>query len=254
PALHGSTYHLTSPNGTPASLLDDSFRAAVQGSGLKTPPRRPEAMALLDEHAAPFVAAFKPYFKDDPKFDRTHTQHALETCGVADVPELTVEHLRDFCMRQTKPPEPMATMMHESPWNQFVNSVERRSTSSVRDAAQLGRLIGLSLSGPGGGQWLIEHTSHGLTLHSAALNDAQVRWISTTATMNELVENRLSVRNALEDGLLILEIDQVGDHTNPSLVASQAEQCIHQFVRIVAEIQRQIANSVARKSEVVHVG
>jgi hypothetical protein len=185
PALHGSTYHLTSPNGTPASFLDDSFRAAVQDSGLKTPPRRPEAMALLDEHAAPFVAAFKPYFKDDPKFDRTNTQHAMETCGVAEVPALTVEDLRDFCLRQTKPPEPMATTIHESPWKQFVNSVERRSTSSVRDAVQRGTVIGLSLSGPGGGQWLIEHTSHSLTLHSAAVNDAQIRWISTTATMTD---------------------------------------------------------------------
>lgn len=254
PELHGSTYHLTSPNGTSASLLDDSFRAAVQDSGLKTPPRRPESMALIDEHAAPFVAAFKPYFKDDPKFDRTNTRHAMETCGVADVPALTVEDLRDFCIRQTKPPEPMVTTMHESPWNQFVNSVERRSGSSVRDAAQRGTLIGLSLSGPGGGQWLIEHTSHGLTLHSVAVNVAPVRWVLTTATMNELVENRLSVRNALEVGLLILEIDHAGDQIDPARGVSQAEQCIHQFARIAAEIQRQIPNSVARKTEVVHVG
>ncbi len=254
PALHGSTYHLTSSNGTPASLLDDSFRAAVQGSGLKTPPRRPEAMALLDEHAAPFVAAFKPYFKDDPKFDRTNTQHAMETCGVADMPALTVEHLRDFCMRQTKPPEPMPTTTPASAWNQFVNSVERRSAPSVRDAANRGTVIGLELSGPGGGQWLIEYTVQGVMLHVAAVNDAAVRWIATTATMNELVENQLSVRNALEDGLLILEIDQAGDHTNSALAASQAEQYVHQFARMTAEIQRQISNSLARKSEAVHVG
>jgi thioester reductase-like protein len=69
PALHGSTYHLTSPTGTSASTLEDGFRAAVQSSSMKLSPRRAEATALIDEHAAPFVAAFKPYFKDDPKFD-----------------------------------------------------------------------------------------------------------------------------------------------------------------------------------------
>ena len=254
PALHGSTYHLTSPNGTPASLLDDSFRAAVQGSGLKTPPRRPEAMALLDEQAAPFVAAFKPYFKDDPKFDRTNTQHAMDTCGVADVPALTVEHLRDFCMRQTKPPEPMTTTTHASAWIQFVNSTERRCPSFVRDAADFGTLLGLELSGPGGGQWLIEDTAHDLMLHVAAVTDAAVRWIATTAAMNELIENRLSVRNALEEGLLLLEVDQTSDPTSPQLTGSQAEKFIHQFAKLITEIQRQIPDAVARKSEVMHVG
>ena len=254
PALHGSTYHLTSPNGTPASLLDDSFRAAVQGSGLKTPPRRPEAMALLDEHAAPFVAAFKPYFKDDPKFDRTNTQHAMDTCGVADVPALTVEHLRDFCMRQTKPPEPTATTTHASAWNQFVNSVARPSASFVRDAADFGTLLGLELSGPGGGQWLIEDTAHALMLHVAAVTDAAVRWIATTGTMNELIENRLSVRNALEECMLLLEVDQTSDPTSPQLTGSQAEKFIHEFMKLITEIQRQIPDTVARKSEVVHVG
>jgi hypothetical protein len=253
PALHGSTYHLTSPNGTPASLLDDSFRAAVQGSGLKTPPRRPEAMALLDEHAAPFVAAFKPYFKDDPKFDRTHTQRAMETCGIADVPVLTVEDLRDFCMRQTKPPEPMATT-NASAWNKFVNSVQQRSAALVHDAADRGALTGLSLSGPGGGQWLIEHAGQGVGLHVTAVNDAAVRWIATTGTMHELIENRLSVRNALEEGLLLLEVDQTRDPVGPQLTGSQAEQFIHQFTKLITEIQRQIPDSVARKSEVMHVG
>ncbi|MEJ7591361.1 MAG: hypothetical protein WKF77_07415 [Planctomycetaceae bacterium] len=211
-------------------------------------------MALLDEHAAPFVAAFKPYFKDDPKFDRTNAKHAMETCGVADVPALTVEHLRDFYMRQTKPPEPMATTTHAKVWNQFVNSEERRSASSVGDTAHRGTLIGLELSGPGGGQWLIEHSGQGLMLHVAAMTNASVRWIATTATMNDLLENPLSVRNALEDGLLILEVDQTSDTTSPQLTDSQAEQFIHQFTKLITEIQRQIPNSPARKSETVHVG
>ena len=90
--------------------------------------------------------------------------------------------------------------------------------------------------------------------HPAAVNDAAVRWIATTAAINDLIENGLSVWNALEDGLLILEIDQIGGHTNPALAASQAEQYVHQFARMTAEIQRQISNSLARKPEAVHVG
>ena len=254
PALHGSTYHLTSQAGTSASLLEDGFRAAVQISGMKLPPRHPEATALIDVHAAPFVAAFKPYFKDDPKFDRSNTQHAMETCSLVDVPVLTVEDLRDFSMRQTKLPEPVSVTTHLSAWNKFVNSAERRSPPLVHDGTHRGTLIGLELSGLGGGQWLIEDTAHGLSLHVAAVNDAAVRCIATTTTINNLIENRLTVRNAIDEGQLLIEVNQTSDLVSPQLNGSQTEQVIHQFARLITEIQRQTPNSITRKSEVMHVG
>ena len=255
PALHGSTYHLTSPNGTSASLLEDGFRAAVQNSGAKLPPRRAEAMALIDEHAAPFVAAFKPYFRDDPKFDRTNTIRAIDVCGASDLPELTVEHLQDFCMRQTKPTGPSAAAKVEfSAWNQFVNSVERRSVSSTHEAEHRGTFIGLELSGPCGGQWHVEQAAAGILLHRSATSLAAVRWITTVAAMNELIENRLSVRNALEEGLLSLEVDQTSDYTGFQLTRSQAEKFINQLEKLTAEIQRHNPDFHVRKSEVAHVG
>ena len=106
PALHGRSYHLTSANGTPASELENSFRAAVELSGVRLPAAGSQSLPLIDEQAAPFVAAFKPYFRDDPLFDRENSIDAMETCGLNDLPHLSTADLRDFCLRQTKPNVP----------------------------------------------------------------------------------------------------------------------------------------------------
>ena len=72
--------------------------------------------------------------------------------------------------------------------------------------------------------------------------------------MNELIENRLSVRNALEEGLLSLEVDQTSDYTGFQLTSSQAEKFINQLEKLTAEIQRHNPDFHVRKSEVAHVG
>lgn len=255
PALHGSTYHLTSRNGTSVSRLEDGFRAAVLSSGAELPPQPASVTALIDKQAAPFVAAFKPYFKDDPEFDRTNTMRAVDICGASDQSELTVEHLRDFCMRQSQPTRP-ADLSEEtagrSIWQQFVLSAERSSGLLNHDAVDRGTLIGLELSGREGGQWLVEQTANGILLQQAATVFAPVCWITTARNMNELIDGRLSVRRALETGTLMLEADLSIGGTAPELTTAQAEQLIRQFERLIRGIPGSITDFRGQTSEVAY--
>jgi thioester reductase-like protein len=255
PALHGSTYHLTSPTGTSASTLEDGFRAAVQSSSMKLPPRRAEATALIDEHAAPFVAAFKPYFKDDPKFDRANTVLAMEACREADLEELTIEKLRDFCIRQTKPPAQIPAIgSARSAWTTFIGRAENREVSIDSQSLDRSSFVGLEVSGPGGGQWLIEITANNLKMHVRAAKAAAVRWLTTANTMNHLLDGGLPVENALTNGLLVIENDAVSLNSTPEFLATATQSHLNQLSNLIAAFHDHSRDHLARSSEVTHVG
>jgi thioester reductase-like protein len=255
PELHGSTYHLTSPVGTSMSLLEDSFRAAVQNGGVNLPAERPDATALIDEHTAPFVAAFKPYFKDDPKFDRTNTELAMTACGETDISELTVEALRDFCIRQTASTLPaQPTKQKTFAWCRALALLD--TVAQMPDAQTLHdlSLVGLTLTGAGGGQWLIKTEVRPLVVQVASASFAKVRWFAATDTMNKLIENQLTVGNVLETGQLMLEFDCPRDTSCQTEYQSEFEKHLHQFTEIIAEIHRMIRLNQDRSTEVIHVG
>lgn len=255
PALHGSTYHLTSPAGTSASILEDSFHAAVRSSGMKLPPRRAEATALIDEHAAPFVAAFKPYFRDDPKFDRANTVHAMKVCGKADLEELTVESLRDFCMRQTKPlGQTVALNTERSAWTTFVSRVENRLTPIDGKYRDRSTFAGIELSGPGGGQWLIEITANDLKVHVSAAKASDVRWLATANTMNQLLGSELSVEVALANGLLMIETDTMSAASTLQGLIASTQSHVNRLSSLIAAFQSHSRSHRTPSSEVAHVG
>ena len=265
PALHGATYHLTSPCGTSATELDDSFRATVAGSGAKFPVRRLEAMAQLEEQAAPFVEAFKPYFRDDPRFDRTNLKHAMLNCDEADVPILTVEMLRDFCLRQTKPTLPIQTLpVEKTAWQTFVEESQTRAgdrANSGRGSSRRnehgthgGTLLGLELSGPGGGQWLIEESTDGILVHVAAVEQAAVRWISRSEIFEHIVAGETSVQESLDCGRLLIEVDRKSHSITSPLADPATPALITGFGRLIAAVQRHGINRHRQASEVAHVG
>lgn len=264
PALHGETYHLTSPNGTSATELDDSFRAAVERSGLKFPARRMEAMAELEGQAAPFVEAFKPYFRDDPQFDRTHVTRAMQVCDAMDVPVLTVEILRDFCLRQSKPVLPNQPVpVQKSAWQLFVEESQTRAAcpvNSIRggvptsEHADTGRSpMVVELSGPGGGQWLVENQTDGTVVRCANGGKAAVRWIAAAETLDRLVDGVISVRDALESGILLIEFDRETSGQGPP-IDSGVSLWIERFGRLIAVVQRHGVACRRQSSEAVHVG
>ncbi len=263
PSLHGETYHLTSPSGTSATDLDDSFRATVEYSGVKFPDRRVEAMAEFEGQAAPFVEAFKPYFRDDPQFGRTNVTWAMQVCDATDVPVLTVEMLRDFCLRQSKPVLPkLSPPVQKSAWQLFVESSQTRATYPV-DSVSSGVLtndytdtgkspVGLELCGPGGGQWLIEDRADGVVAYSAAARQTAVRWIAAAETFDRIVDGETSLRAALDSGRILIEFDREPIGVKPP-DETGISMWIERFDRLIAAVRR---HGVARRrqfSEAVHV-
>jgi nucleoside-diphosphate-sugar epimerase len=264
PELHGQTYHLTSPTGTSAEQLEDAFRSAMVSSGVKLPARRVEAASLIDEHAAPFVAAFKPYFKDDPGFDRTNISHAMKVCGEQDLPVLSVEMLREFCLRQTKSVLPPAKSVSvATTWQLYASEFQKNlgtpvanghaSTGISYHSSRDNNRFGLELSGGGGGQWVIELSNNGIDVLPASSQLAPCRWISSAAVFGDLIEGRRSIQNAAENGLLVMEADMgtgTVSHTMDSVMQTQVKQ----FERLIAAVQRYGASSQMTKPEVANVG
>lgn len=258
PALHRTTYHLTNPHGTAASTLEDAFRAAVQVSGIQLPPHRAEAMAMIDEHAAPFVAAFKPYFKDDPKFDRANTKRAMEVCRESDVPDLTVEQLRDFCMRQAKPVSAVASATdHDalSVWGRTVEQMEVSCGKLTPCDDHAGASIRVDVLGRNGTSLCVRDTANGLAVQFPATLLTDVRWITTASAMSEVIGNRLTVREALESGRLLLEVDSSHASATSDPDELKTETLIRQFEQIVAGMRRFApdSSSLSRRSEVAYV-
>lgn len=74
--LHGITYHLTNPEGATVRDIDDAVAEAI---ARQAPPVPDSAAPLVrpPEHEQYFrenMSAYRAYFRDDPTFDRTHTQ------------------------------------------------------------------------------------------------------------------------------------------------------------------------------------
>lgn len=277
PALHGQTYHLTNPAGVSVSELEDGFRAACEESGKTMPRGRLEVTATFNQQAAPFVAAFNPYFRDDPIFDRNNAIRAMQTCDEADVPLLTAGQIRDFCLWQARPTALAAAVEAEaSAWTEFVQAVERGSASLIHPAQHRGTLLGLELSGPGGGQWLVEDSPDGLRVHISDVSPAPVRWIATAHTLNQLIEGQLSVSEGIESGLLMIEVDQIFDSPagdaimdliaaepgNTPLCGQSAtsslfhreKRLVEQFSKLIARIRRHCSGRQDLNSEVANVG
>ncbi len=255
PALHNQTYHLTSPAGTAASELEDGFRAAVLDSGIKLPARRAEATALIDEQAAPFVAAFKPYFRDDPIFDRANTVQAMAVCGEADLPTLSVDNLRDFCMRQTRPSGPPVNVKEAaSPWSDFVRTRTSQSFPHVLQGSGSFPVMSLELYGPSGGQWLIEQSSKGPTVYAASASHSRLRVVSSSTTFHGLIRGQLSIKAALNAGLVQLEIDDpVSAHLRTSSSSSE-NWLTNQLTQLISQVQQHPSSQPDFRSEVANVG
>lgn len=113
-ALHGKTYHLTDRNGTSIDELERAFFEVASelnqhdtannksvGSNHSPNARRSTATKnsltstnerskreMIDAIAAPFVETFKPYFRDDPYFDRQNIDHAIHSLDFLEHPPI----------------------------------------------------------------------------------------------------------------------------------------------------------------------
>jgi len=111
----------------------------------------------------------------------------------------------------------------------------------------------VELSGPGGGQWLVENQTDGTVVRCANGGKAAVRWIAAAETLDRLVDGVISVRDALESGILLIEFDRETSGQGPP-IDSGVSLWIERFGRLIAVVQRHGVACRRQSSEAVHVG
>jgi thioester reductase-like protein len=251
PSLHRRTYHLTNASGTSVLTLEESFHAAMLDSGLKLPPKQSGATSQIDEQAAPFVAAFQPYFRDDPVFDRRHTETAAATCGIKDQSPISVEMLRSFCLRQIRPVGNEATTLPDcNPWQRFVSAQIDVFGSAAETSLSNDASFGLELLGPGGGQWRVIRCGDRWILQAAIAASETIGWISTTTTLNDLIEERCRMQDAVQSGAVSCEFRMAQDD---GLLQSDEVKALELLESLIEGIRRSPGLSNVRHSEVTHV-
>jgi len=119
--LHGQTYHLTDRWGTSIAELEKAFYevssevirsdATQKRSGLATIAAGRSRREMIDAIAAPFVETFRPYFRDDPDFDRQNIDFAIAALGIREHQPIKtatiaamIRHRRASEQRLTTPP------------------------------------------------------------------------------------------------------------------------------------------------------
>lgn len=217
--LHGSIYHLTSEAGTTVRTLEDGFRAAVvghanSGSHQKKSPAQSAAVdrSMLDKLAAPYVATFLPYFRDDPTFDQTNFQTTLEACRETPCPAVGVDEICAIATAQLTPP-PQRTVTNNAEATKGTalwQNIRQRMNSSAKPASNNpGQQAGLMLTGPGGGQWTLCWDTQTINLQPGIHADITRRLYMSVATLERLLQQKTSVAKASSEGRLLAECDDV---------------------------------------------
>jgi len=219
PAYHGRTYHLTP---TERTYLADMVEviSEVNNSSLKSERQDTVSPELFRSTLFDQMQVYEAYWRDDPVFDRSNT---LDVAKDLPCPRVDKDLLRRMCLFAIKsnfgwPVEPsqipaiqmseFATANHNSTHSQQQNTV----------------VIGLRITGPGGGDWelhvcngTVTHVTEGLTTKS----DTVARIASHT--LQDIQGSMFSANAALQVGRIILE---------PSDAISIPDTCklINQFV------------------------
>ncbi|MBL8808858.1 MAG: hypothetical protein JNM43_01665, partial [Planctomycetaceae bacterium] len=196
------------------SQLEDSFYSAVetlaaesQKSGTdKRGTAKVADWSGIEALALPFVAAFQPYFRDDPKFGRVSTEKALGRLGIADQPQPSLEELRQFCVSSTRiaPSQDTANRAQEDlvalPEYSSVAAWSRRE-NPWSDATS-SRLI-IQLVGHDGGVWDISESE----VHPCSAHDAArfVAFVTTASVWNVLCRHPEQLDEMLRKGSLLIE-------------------------------------------------
>jgi hypothetical protein len=179
----------------------------------------------------------------------------MAVCAEPDLPTLSVDNLRDFCMRQTRPSGPPVNVKEaESPWTDFVRSRTLTSSPHVLPASGSSSVLGLELYGPSGGQWLIEQCSNGPTVYAASASLSRLRVVSSSATFHCLLSGQLSIKSALNSGLVQLEMEDPGSTSLRNSSTSAEDWLVNQLTQLISQVQQHSSSQPNFRAEVANVG
>lgn len=207
PELHRRTYHLTHPTGTPLIDLLTAFRDVLADAGYSSLQRRitesdfGELAGLVEQ----FIGTFAPYFRDDPRFDQQQLRHALQVCREPNCPDADRSMLQDLARQQlTRKVAPEPVGGNESTlWDRLQQEIQSVSPAGAPLPATL---IGLILTGPGGGDWIlgINQAHEPAACYGGAAACRRQVYMSAF-TWGRLLTKQLSFTAACRQGQVLLE-------------------------------------------------
>ncbi len=241
PQLHGHTYHLTSPQGTLLAEIEAAFHSVMSSTAGVAKRADPATAKKAEELTAPFVSAFRPYFRDDPVFDRTNTCAAMQLANQSDCPGIGQAEITSLCQRRTNPVRrsvssvtgaqsrlaatpkaeatastgPISTGKSVTGCAQGAGRAQSwdradggRHGSAGRNGASLAstKTVGLILTGPDGGEFLLQHGSSGVVVVHGRASSECWRVYTSTATWNHL-RNQEALAFAVASGEILFESD-----------------------------------------------
>jgi thioester reductase-like protein len=203
---HGCTYHLASPDPVPVVEIQKVIHDAIERYYPK-PLATSISAAELDSLEGLFyeyMSIYRSHWRDDPEFDLTNTAAALAHLPC---PKLTY----DVLLRVARYPveRNFIAPRHE------VTPVDFDVRGHLRplfDAghgeicALDGRLVGLQVNGPGGGQWSLHLEGDRPVAAEWGLPEAGTpSFYLSTAVFRALVGGELSVEESINSGRLVVQ-------------------------------------------------
>ncbi|MEZ6062243.1 MAG: SDR family oxidoreductase [Planctomycetaceae bacterium] len=225
PDLHGRTYHLTSSGGTELSEIEAAFHTVMSC----IPGVREQPAVGTDDKAqeliAPFIAAFQPYFRDDPDFDRTNTLAALRISGQPDCLQIGRAQIRELCEQKLAvggSPSESQMRLHERRPARKSEATEPR-VSRHSDSPPLRNLhpagvrpnprngcpesIGLVLSGPRGGEFILRQSDRVVSVARGNAGGERCRLYTSAEHWRQLAAGP-NLLAAITSGTVLVETDE----------------------------------------------
>jgi nucleoside-diphosphate-sugar epimerase len=206
PGLHGATYHLTPVQRVPLAMtqrvIEDVFYRYTERVD-------PGSVRIESFNWESFLQQFlegmnvyRSYWRDDPRFDSTNTQRAAPHLPCPELDEAAIEMMCAFALDSNfgwpRPP----VVKPEFDVHEHLRDLT--APSAGNGAAPV--LLGLNVSGRGGGQWDLEYDHGRISRARPGLSRrATATFYLNSTTFERLARQQASVPQAIRTGRVVIE-------------------------------------------------
>ena len=212
-STHGRTYHLTNPRPVVVSDLNEAIiQAVTAGSAARSssspqiaaPPSTDELRPYYDQ-----LQTYRNYFRDEPTFDTALTVAAAPHLPCPSIDRERMTRLARSAMAAgfgwPRPPREVPTFDVERHLSQRLAAAPRRGHGANETS------VDLVVTGSGGGEWTIPCAGNIPIAAAPGLSGSATRLHLNTHTFAELAAGRLSCRDAVYAGRLIVEGERLDE-------------------------------------------
>lgn len=203
PEHHGGTYHLSSPEPvsvrTIQNVIQNSIRRYSKRTTADTASERDlqACEQLFHQH----MQVYESHWRDDPKFDRTHSGRVLAHLPCPEMTEERMLTIARYPIEQNfaTPKHVQVTVDFDTPaWLAQLSGGQRASAT-----ANAG--VSLVVSGSGGGDWTLGLADGEIVSVERGAVDAGPACYLNTQTLRQLASGELAFADALRTGRVVLE-------------------------------------------------